>query len=115
MPIQNTQNAYKAQPQTNYRQSAAENRRCGFECQLESEQIRLGTISAKTPTVSHLLVRHPDYRKECWDIVHSEINAGKPYTRIPAETPIYMNPETKEISWTARPGSESGAEEANET
>ncbi|MCF8036673.1 MAG: lytic transglycosylase domain-containing protein [Desulfobacteraceae bacterium] len=66
----------------------------------EKDRIRLGTISDHNPTVSHLLMQRPDYAQECWDIVHSHENRGKPYTRMPAGTEVYMDAETREILWT---------------
>ena len=63
------------------------------------DRIRLGTISADQPTVSHLLAEHPDYSRDCWEIVHSRTNSAKAYTRIAAGTEIFMNPKTREITW----------------
>lgn len=65
-----------------------------------SGNICLGVISKKQPTVSHLLVDNPQFRRDCWRIVHSPVNRHKPYTRIPENTAIYMHPETREITWT---------------
>jgi len=59
----------------------------------------LGTISRSQPTVSNLLIAHPVYGKNCWPIIHSEINRGKQFTRIQADTAVYLNPETLEIRW----------------
>ncbi|MDY6903160.1 MAG: hypothetical protein SWH61_00600 [Thermodesulfobacteriota bacterium] len=67
--------------------------------QAKSDAICLGTISKARPTVSHLLVANPGYRKNCWQIVHSSLNRDKPYTRIPENTAIYMHPQTREIFW----------------
>lgn len=66
----------------------------------QKDRIRLGTISDQNPMVSHLLVQHPDYAQECWDIVYSGENRGKPYTRMPAGTEVYLDADTKEIMWT---------------
>ncbi|MBW1777799.1 MAG: lytic transglycosylase domain-containing protein [Deltaproteobacteria bacterium] len=59
----------------------------------------LGTLSPEHPTVSHLLIKHPDYGKECWKIIHSRINRNKPYTRISVGTKIFLDLRTKEITW----------------
>ena len=67
-----------------------------------SEWISLGTISARRPTVSHLLIRHPQYGKDCWNIIHAETNQDKRFDRLQAGTPIWLNPETHEISWGAK-------------
>lgn len=63
--------------------------------------VPLGIISKNKSTVSDLLIRHPEYGKRCWKIVHSEENRAKPYTRIQPGTPIYLNPETLEIVWNS--------------
>ena len=99
MQIEHTPHNRPAEARAGSGSRAAEVRGAGFERELDAERIRLGTISGENPTVSHLLVNHPEYGDACWDIVHSEVNAGKPYTRIPADTPIYMNPESGELSW----------------
>jgi len=101
MQIDNTPHNSPAQARAGSRGQAAQGRAAGFERELDSERIRLGTISRENPTVSHLLVNHPEYGDDCWDIVHSEVNADKPYTRIAADTPIYMDPESGELSWPA--------------
>ena len=61
--------------------------------------ISLGTVSRNNPNVSSLLIKHPVYRKECWRIVHSEVNRQKPYTRIQSGTEIFLDPKTKELVW----------------
>jgi hypothetical protein len=61
--------------------------------------IKLGNISPAQPTVSHLSINHPEYRQECWKIIHSDLNKDKPYTQIPDGTKIYLEPESKEIIW----------------
>jgi hypothetical protein len=61
--------------------------------------IKLGKISSAQPTVSHLSINHPEYGDECWKIIHSDINKDKPYNRIPEGTKIYLDPESKEITW----------------
>ncbi len=61
--------------------------------------VLIGTVTRKNPNVSGLLIKHPTYRKECWDILFSPINRQKPYTRIRSGTEIFLNPETREIVW----------------
>ena len=61
--------------------------------------VNLGSLSSNQPTVSHLSINHPEYRQHCWDIIHSELNKEKPFTRIPNGTEIYIDPESKEIIW----------------
>jgi hypothetical protein len=59
----------------------------------------LGTITQSKPTISHLLIEHPQYGRDCWRIIHSEPNRNKPYTKIEPGTAIFIDPETLEISW----------------
>ncbi len=67
--------------------------------EMDENYIVLGTISKKKPTVSNLLVKHPEYGKQCWKIIHAEQNRNKPYTRIHEGTVVYLNPDTLEIVW----------------
>jgi hypothetical protein len=61
--------------------------------------IKIGKITSTQPTVSHLSINHPEYGQKCWEIIHSDLNKDKPYTRIPEGTKIYLDPETKEFVW----------------
>lgn len=61
--------------------------------------VPLGTISAERPTVSHLLIRHPRYGRDCWPIIHAEANQDKGFERLQAGTRIWLNPDTREITW----------------
>ncbi|OQY08919.1 MAG: hypothetical protein B6I30_10610, partial [Desulfobacteraceae bacterium 4572_187] len=63
------------------------------------ELVQIGTLSKSDPTVSELLIKHPAYGKNCWNILSSGINSDKNYTTIPGGSSIYLNPETIEISW----------------
>ncbi len=65
---------------------------------LTQQRVSLGTISAEFPTVSHLLYAS-SHKNECWTILDREVNAEKPFTRIPSGTPIYMDTRTSEIIW----------------
>lgn len=69
----------------------------------DNKLLQLGIISSAQPTVSHLLVNHPEYGGNCWEIIHSDLNKDKAYTRIPDGTTIYIDPESKEISWDRTP------------
>ncbi|MGM0786423.1 MAG: lytic transglycosylase domain-containing protein [Thermodesulfobacteriota bacterium] len=64
-------------------------------------KISLGRISSDQPTVSHLMVENPDYGGQSWDIIHSEQNHDKPYKHISEGTEIFLDPETRELSWQA--------------
>lgn len=63
-----------------------------------TQQVFLGTIGPEFPTVSHLLYAS-SHKKACWTILDREVNADKPFTRIPSGTPIYMDTRTSEIIW----------------
>ena len=63
------------------------------------ELVQIGTLSKSKPTVSELLIKHPAYGKNCWNILSSGKNHDKSYTTIPGGSRIYLNPETLEISW----------------
>lgn len=65
--------------------------------------VLLGTLSQQTPTVSHLLKKHPDYSEDVWKIVFSASNHGKTFSRMPLGTSVSIHPETHEISWPEEP------------
>ena len=65
----------------------------------DTEPVLLGTISKSNPTVSDLMIRHPAYGKDCWDILHSGINRDKAFTTIQNGSRIYVNPQTLEVVW----------------
>jgi hypothetical protein len=65
----------------------------------EDRLISLGKVTSKSPNVSSLLVRNPVYRKDCWEILHSQVNRDKPYTRIRPGTEVFLNPMTREVLW----------------
>ncbi len=59
----------------------------------------LGTVDKTNPTISNLLSVDPVFGKDCWRIIHSQLNRYKPYHRIMPGTPIYIDPASKEIFW----------------
>jgi len=63
------------------------------------ELVQIGTLSKSNPTVSELLIKHPAYGKNCWNILSAGINSDKTYTAIPSGSRIYLNPKTFEIVW----------------
>jgi hypothetical protein len=64
-----------------------------------SSLITIGTISARTPTVSHLLRNHPAWNKTAWRVIHAEVNRDKPFTKIRPGTTVYIDVETQELGW----------------
>lgn len=67
------------------------------------QKIHLGTLSDDTPTVSELLYSTP-YKKNCWEMLESDVNSSKHFKRIPAGTDIYLDKETSEIVWEKSSG-----------
>jgi hypothetical protein len=63
------------------------------------KHVLLGALSPEKPTVSDLLEQHPVYGKDTWQIVYSDMNRAKPFTRIRPGTKIYLNTETLELAW----------------
>ena len=63
------------------------------------QQVCLGALKKATPTVSHLLIRHPAYGKDCWNILSHDLNRSKHFDAIPKDTPVYLNTATREITW----------------
>jgi len=59
----------------------------------------IGVLTRGAPTVSHLLVKHPLFKKSCWRIIHAPINQNKQFNKIRAGETIYIDPATKEITW----------------
>lgn len=60
--------------------------------------IPLGTIGGDTPTISHLLKNHPQYRDKAWKIIFSAVNRNKPYTSLRPGCRVSIDPNTLELS-----------------
>ena len=72
----------------------------GTTAKLEgTASVAIGTITRDMPTVSHLLIKNPQYKKDCWHIIHAKINQNKPFLKIKAGETIYIDPTTSEITW----------------
>ena len=84
------------------KQSCSETQFHSYESQTRSELICIGRISHEKPTVSHLLIRHPRYGRDCWEIINSEINHNKKYREIPFGKAIYLDPKSLELAWDGR-------------
>jgi len=69
------------------------------EAMRTQDPVLLGTITKSKPTVSHLLIEHRQYGRDCWRIIHADQNRHKPYTKIQPGTAIFLDPETLEIGW----------------
>lgn len=61
--------------------------------------IELGKISKETPTVSHILINHPEYSHKCWDIVFSSENRDKQFTKMREGTVVSIKPGSNELFW----------------
>ena len=77
----------------------------GLKTPERSELVPIGTLSKNDPTVSELLIKHPAYGKNCWNILSAGINRDKTYTTLPRGSQIYLNPENHEIVWNRREAS----------
>jgi len=64
-----------------------------------SDSQLLGILSEDSPTVSHLLSVHPQYKERTWGLLADTVNKNKPFNKIPSGTKIYLDPGTNEISW----------------
>lgn len=71
----------------------------GTEQKKEPVLISLGKVTRRNSNVSSLLMKHSDHKKDCWRIIHSDINRDKPFTRIRSGTEIFLDPKTEEIVW----------------
>jgi hypothetical protein len=79
------------------------------------ELVPIGTLSKNDRTVSELLIKHPTYGKNCWNILSSSINRDKTYTSIPGGSRIYLNPKTHEIVWNRQGVSGNKTQTVNNT
>jgi len=86
------------QPDFSTRLRASQAEIAGSGKNMPVKPVFLGQVTRQTPTVSHLLIQGP-YKAACWDILAENVNAEKPFTRIPEGEAIYMDPETREILW----------------
>lgn len=59
----------------------------------------LGRISKETPTVSHILKKHPEFSGKCWDIIFSSSNRGKNFTKIKDGTLVALKQGDNELVW----------------
>ncbi|MDX2504777.1 MAG: hypothetical protein QNL62_09910 [Gammaproteobacteria bacterium] len=66
----------------------------------DSHKIVLGKINQDSPTVSHLLFKHNDFKSQHWNIIHSELNKDKSFTQIAKGSTIYIDSKSRELSWT---------------
>jgi len=63
------------------------------------DRVPIGRLSEQNPSVSNLLIKHPVYGKDCWEIIHSPINRNKPFRNIGKGTSVYVDPKSREITW----------------
>ncbi len=61
--------------------------------------IELGRISRETPTVSHILKKHPDFTGKCWDIIFSSLNRGKEFSKMREGTVVALKTDSNELVW----------------
>jgi len=68
--------------------------------------ILVGEITVENPTISELLIQHKELSPSTWNIINSEQNQNRDYTKIQPGTRIYYNRETAALTWS-KSGSES--------
>jgi hypothetical protein len=62
--------------------------------------ILVGEITVEKPTISELLIQHKELSPSTWNIINSEQNQNRDYTKIQPGTPIYYNRETAALTWS---------------
>ena len=65
-----------------------------------TDRIELGQVNQANPTVSNLLSNHSEFKTDRWNIIHSDINKDKAFTKIPDGSTVYIDKKTRELSWT---------------
>lgn len=65
-----------------------------------NQQILLGKIDASNNTVSHLLMNHPQFKDQTWQLLNNSVNINKSFNRIPAGAEVFIQPGSGEIKWT---------------
>ena len=61
----------------------------------------LGTLNKQLSTVSQLLSQNNDFKSQRWNIIYSDVNKNKAFTKIPEGSQVYIDKTSKEISWTS--------------
>ena len=69
------------------------------ETTAENKLVKLGSLSKRNQTVSDLLIKNSDFKKDCWKIIHDKVNGDKAFNKIQSGAEIYLNTETKELVW----------------
>ncbi len=69
------------------------------QTKVKKNTVALGRVDNKLPTVSHLLAAQSEFTEDKWNIIAANANKDKDFTRIPAGAEIFLNLQTKEISW----------------
>jgi hypothetical protein len=62
-----------------------------------NQRVSLGVLSKDRPTVSHLLASHPEHGRDCWRIVNSAVNRGKPFQSLKPGSSIELDPSSGEL------------------
>jgi len=65
--------------------------------QPDDRALRIGVISDRNPTVSHLLRRHPGLRDDAWQILAAPGNRDRAFTSLRPGTVIYYRPENSAL------------------
>lgn len=70
---------------------------------MSQKLLELGTISTKTPTVSHIFKDNDSFDGNYWNIIYSSSNKNKKYNQMSPGTKVYMDTTTKELRWSKSP------------
>ncbi len=77
------------------------------------QSIKLGQLNQARPNIASLLAELPEYKGQRWSIIHAPVNSNKSFTQIPSGSMIYLNPETRELSWSSAQAANHSAPAAN--
>ncbi len=62
--------------------------------------ILVGSITPETSTVSELLLQNKKLAGSAWNIIYSDKNRGKDYTKIKPGAEVYFNQKTGALTWS---------------
>jgi len=66
----------------------------------EGQEILVGSITHETPTISDLLLQNKKLGNSTWDIIFSDENRNKDYTKIKPGTLVYLNQKSGALNWS---------------
>lgn len=72
------------------------------QAQSRGTLILVGEITVEKPTISELLIQHKELSPSTWNIINSEQNQNRDYTKIQPGTRVYYDHETAALTWSDR-------------